>query len=98
MVNCLVFAGLALSHLNAGFLSYYFSKVLFLETGLALLVGGALAFLGSASTGKSRELINKNHEEWSIDKLRRCEKRANKYFMIAAIWFVQSILISFVGF
>jgi hypothetical protein len=78
--------------------SGFFSKITFLETGVALLVGGALAFLGSASASKSKELINKTHEKWSIDTLRRNEKRANKYFMFAVIMFAQSILISVLGF
>jgi len=77
--------------------SGYFSKITFLETGVTLLVGGTLAFLGSASATKNKEIINKTHEEWSIDKLKKSEKRANKYFIVAAIMFAQSILISLLG-
>lgn len=77
--------------------SGYLSKITFLETGIALLVGGAVAFLGSASASKTKELINKTQEEWSIDKLKKSEKRANRYFIFAVIMFAQSILISLLG-
>ena len=77
--------------------SGYLSKITFLETGIALLVGGAVAFLGSASASKTKELINKTQEEWSIDKLKESEKRANRYFIFAVIMFAQSILISLLG-
>jgi hypothetical protein len=79
-------------------LTGFFSKITFLETGITLLVGGAIAFLGSASASKNKELISKTKEEWSIDNLKKSEKKANKYFIIAAIMFVQSIIISILGF
>ena len=79
-------------------LSGFFSKITFLETGVALLVGGTIAFLGSASASKNKKLINKTQEEWSIDNLKKNEKKANKYFIVAAIMFAQSILIAILGF
>jgi hypothetical protein len=77
--------------------SDYFSKITFFETGVALLIGGALAFLGSASASKNKELITKTQEEWSIDQLKKSEKKANKYLIFAVIMFAQSILLSLWG-
>jgi hypothetical protein len=75
----------------------YFSKATFLETGLVLLVGGAIAFSGSVGSSKTKELIRKTDENWSIEKLRMSEKRANKFFLFALILFVESIALSFLG-
>jgi hypothetical protein len=79
--------------------SGYFSKITFLETGATFLVGGALAFSGSLLPSKAREQILKtDNEPWSMEKLRRGEKRANKYIMLALILFVESLLVAFMGF
>jgi hypothetical protein len=97
IVNCLVFVALTLLHFNAGFLSYYFSKVLFLETGIAFLTGGIIAFSSSALPSKTREYISKSTENWSIETLKQGEKRANKYFILAVVLLTQSILLSLIG-
>ena len=84
---------LGFSWVNSG----YFSKITLFETGISFLVAGALAFSGSALPSKAREVVLKSGEQWSIEKLRRSEKRANKYIVLAAILLVESILISFLG-
>ncbi len=75
----------------------FFSKILFAETGVAFLVGGALAFSGSVSSSKTKEYLRKSEEQWSIDKLRQSEKRANKYIILAVLLFLESILVALVG-
>lgn len=79
-------------------LSKYFSIITLLETGVAFLVGGALAFSGSILPSKAKEYVRKSDEKWSVDKLKESEKRANKYLVLAVVLFVESILISFFGF
>ena len=99
-INALTFAILVLSGspwTNLAF-SGYFSKITLLETGVSFLVGGALAFSGSVLPSKTKEYVLKSSDEqWSIDKLRKSEKRANKYIILAVILLVESILISFLG-
>jgi hypothetical protein len=87
--------GLSLSTLVArGFLS----KVSFLETGVAFLLAGVLAFSGSVLPNKAREQIFKTADEpWSIEKLRRSEKKANKFVALALFLFLESMLIAFLG-
>ncbi len=81
-----------------GLLSSRFLSVLtLLETGAALIVAGAIAFSGSASTGKVKEIIRKTEETWSIEDLRKSEKRANKYIVFAATVFLEALVISFLG-
>jgi hypothetical protein len=96
-VNALLFAILILSgySLNNLASSGYFSKITFAETGVSFLVAGALAFSGSVLPSKTKEYVLKSDEQWSIEKLRKSEKRANKYIILAVILFVESILISF---
>ena len=99
IVNALFFAILGLSGFGFFnlFLSGYFSKITLLETGIAFLVSGAIAFSGSISSNKTKEYIRKSDEEWSIERLRKSEKKANKYIILAIMLFVESIAISFYG-
>jgi len=75
-----------------------FSKLTFAETGIILIVAGLIAFSGSVSANKSKEYLSKSEQNWTIDKLRAREKQANKYIVLAALFFLQSIIISFVGY
>jgi predicted metal-binding membrane protein len=98
-VNALLLVVLVLlgSTLDAVVSSAYFSKITLLETGITFLVAGAVAFSGSVSSSKTREYIRKTDEKWSMDKLRKSEKSANKYIVLAALFFVESLIVSFLG-
>lgn len=72
----------------------YFPTILLLETGVALLIGGAMAFSSSAFSSKAKRLILHSEEKWSIDKLRQSEKRANAYIILGILLFLQSIILS----
>jgi hypothetical protein len=99
VLNGLVFLILVLSGSNLANLAFsgYFSKITLLETGVAFLVGGAIAFSGSIFPSKAKEYALKSDDKWSIERLRKSEKRANKYIFLAIILFVESIMISFLG-
>ena len=90
-VNVIVFATLRLSFGWAT--SGFFSIIFLLETGVSFLVGGAIAFSGSALPSK----MLKKKEEWSIDKLRGSEKKANKYLILAVFLFVECLIAAFLG-
>ncbi len=75
-----------------------FSKLTLAETGIILLVAGLIAFSGSVSANKSKEYLSKSTQNWTMDKLRVREKQANKYLFLALLFFLQSIIISFVGY
>ncbi len=96
-INFLLLALLAFSGSNFNDLIFsgYFSKITLLETGIALLIGGALAFSGSVLPSKAREHILKSDGTWSMEKLRKSEKRANKYIVFALVLFFESILYPF---
>ena len=98
-INAILFAILVLLGSSpTGLLSSgLFSKLTLFETGIALVVAGAVAFSGSASASKTREYVRKSDEQWSIDKLRKSEKRANKYIVMAIVIFAESIVISLLG-
>ena len=76
----------------------FFSKLTFIETGIALIVAGAIAFSGSVSATKSKEFILKSNERWSMEKLRVSEKGANKFLILALVLFLESLLISYFGY
>jgi hypothetical protein len=96
-INVLSFAvlfALGFNLVNSG----YFSKITLLETGITFLVGGALAFSGSALPSKAKDqILKKDHGEWSIENLRSSEKRANKYLILAVILFLECLAASFLG-
>ena len=77
--------------------SGFFSKIMLLETGVSFLVGGAVAFSGSALPSKAKGQILRKDEDWSIEDLRSSEKKANKYLILAVILFVECLVASFLG-
>jgi hypothetical protein len=99
-IDGLIFAFLVLSGLSPTGLvtSAFFSKLTLLETGVALIVAGAMAFFGSASASKTKEYIRNTEEQWSIENLRKSEKNANKYIILGLLIFAESLIISFLGF
>jgi len=77
--------------------SGYFSIITMFETGISFVIGGAIAFSGSILPSKAKEYALKSDGEWSIEKLRKSEKIANKYIMMAVLMFIESVIISFLG-
>jgi hypothetical protein len=75
-----------------------FSKLALFESGITFLIGGIIAFSGSVSANKSKEVLLKSSEQWSIEKLKSSEKAANKYLLLALIILVVSIIISVLGY
>jgi uncharacterized membrane protein len=93
-LNALIFVILIITSFSV---LNYFGKITLLETGLCFLVGGAIAFSGSASTGKANEQISKSSERWSIEKLKSREKKANRYLLLAGILLIECLIISLFG-
>jgi hypothetical protein len=75
-----------------------FSKLALLESGIIFLTGGIIAFSGSVSASKSKEVLLKSSDIWSIEKLKSSEKTANNYLFLALIILVVSIIISVLGY
>jgi hypothetical protein len=75
-----------------------FSKLTLLESGITFLTGGIIAFSGSVSASKSKEVLMKSSEQWSIEKLKSSEKAANNYLLLALIILAISITISVLGY
>lgn len=89
----LIFSGSSVLSLVSG----YFSKITLLETGVSFLIAGAIAFSGSVLPSKAKEYALKSDDRWSIEKLRKNEKRANKYIIFAVIMLIESIIVSLFG-
>ena len=99
-INAILFAIFVLLGSTATSLvsSGYFSKITLLETGIAFVIAGALAFSGSVLPSKAKEYALKTGEPWSMEKLKKSEKNANKYIVLAAILFLECVAISLSGF
>jgi predicted metal-binding membrane protein len=98
--NAVILAMLVLNSSFAYLLnSEYFSKITLLETGIALLVAGGIAFSGTVLPSKAKEQILKSESEhWSFEKLKKSEKKANRYVILALVLFVESVALSLFGF
>jgi len=90
----LVFSGSNVTNLA---FSGFFSKITLLEAGVSFLIGGLLAFSGSVLPSKAKEYALKSDERWSVEKLRKGEKRANKFIILAIIMLAESIVVSLFG-
>lgn len=78
--------------------SDYLSKITLLEAGIAFVAGGAIAFSASVLPSKARENILKTGEPWTMEKLKKSEKTANKFITLAVIMLLVSLLVSILGF
>ena len=100
VINIILFALFVLSGTTvANLVSLsYFTKITLLETGLAFLTAGAVAFSGSILPNKAKEHLFKTEDaQWSIGTLKNSEKRANQFIFLAIMLFFESIIISFLG-
>ncbi len=95
LLAILIFSGTSLSSLV---FSGYFSKITLIETGVIFVVAGAIAYSGSVLPSKAKEYVLKSEEKWSMEKLRKGEKIANKFIVLAGFLFLVSLIISIFGF
>lgn len=69
-------------------------NLLFLEAGLALLVGGATEVTSTASFSRIRETIFRTKENWTSETYRKGRQRALQYILIGALLTVESLLLA----
>jgi len=96
LIDSALLAVLALLGFDALSLVYagYFSKILLLEAGILFLIGGAIAFSSGLFPSKVREHVLRKDEDWSVEKLKKGEKKANQYILVGVLLFVQSLIVS----
>ncbi len=99
ILNMLILAILLVLGQNAESIlaSDFLTKVTLLEAGIALIVGGAIAFSGSVLPSKAKEAMTKSSEPWTLEKLKKSENTANKYIILGFIMFLIALLISMFG-
>ena len=74
----------------------FFSMILLLESGVIFLMGGLIAISSSIFPSKVKEHVFHSGEEWSQEKHKKSEKRANLYILTGAILFLESIASGFI--
>ena len=72
-----------------------FSVLLFLESALVFLAGGVVAMSGSIFPSKIREHFFRSKEEWSAEKHKKSEARANLYILAGVFLFFESLGLTF---
>ena len=65
--------------------------LLLLEAGLVFLIGGAIAMSSAIFPSKIREHVFHSGEEWSKEKLKKGEAKANLYILAGAFLFLESL-------
>lgn len=74
----------------------FFSVLLLLESGIIFVIGGLVAMSSSIFASKIREHVFHSDEEWSKEKQKRSEARANLYILTGVFLFLESIVSTFV--
>lgn len=69
----------------------FVTVLLFLESALVFLTGGAVAMSTSIFPTKIREHFFRSKEKWSTEKHRKSEARANLYILVGIFLFVESL-------
>ena len=69
----------------------FFPTVLLLDSGLLLLAGGLIAMAHSIFPSKIREYVFHSTEDWSQEKHKEGEKRANLYILAGIVLFLESL-------
>jgi len=70
--------------------------LLLLESALVFITGGAVAMSTSIFPTKIREHFFRSKEEWSAEKHRKSEARANMYILVGIFLFVESLGLAFI--
>lgn len=73
----------------------FFSVLLFLESALVFLAGGVVAMSSSIFPSKIREHFFRSKEEWSAEKHKKSEARANLYILAGVFLFLESLGLTF---
>ena len=74
----------------------FFSMILLLESGVIFLMGGLIAFSSSIFPSKVKEHVFHSGEDWSQEKHKKSEKRANLYILTGVLLFLESIASGFI--
>ena len=73
-----------------------FSMILLLESGIVFLVAGLIAMSSSIFPSKVREHIFHSGEEWSQEKHKKSEEKANVYILMGTLLFLESVISGFI--
>jgi len=68
--------------------------LLLLEAGLVFLIGGAVAMSSAIFPSKVQEHVFHSGEEWSKEKLKKGEAKANLYILAGAFLFLESLALA----
>jgi len=69
----------------------FLSLLLLLESGVVLLIGGAIAMSSSIFPSKIKEHVFRSGEKWSKEKLKHGESKANLYILAGILLFLESV-------
>ena len=74
----------------------FFSMMLLLDSGIIFLAGGLIAMSSSIFPSKVRKHVFHSDEEWSQEKHKKSEAKANLYILMGVVLFLESIVSGFI--
>lgn len=73
----------------------FFPTILLLDSGVLFLAGGLIAIASSIFPSKIREYVFHSQEEWSQERHRKGERKANLYILTGIVLFLESLASAF---
>ncbi len=73
-----------------------FSMLLLLDSGVVFLIGGSIVISSSIFPSKVREHAFHSNEDWSLEKHKKSEMKANLYILTGILLLLESIVAGFV--
>jgi len=70
----------------------FFSVILLLNSGIIFLVGGLMPMASSIFASKIREHILHSDEEWSHEKHKKSQTKANLFILLGVLLLLESIV------
>lgn len=74
----------------------FFPMMLLLDSGIIFLVGGLIAMSSSIFPSKVREHVFHSGEDWSQEKHKKSEAKANLYILTGILLLLESIVLGFI--
>jgi NADH:ubiquinone oxidoreductase subunit 5 (subunit L)/multisubunit Na+/H+ antiporter MnhA subunit len=73
----------------------FFPSMLLLDSGIIFLAGGLVAMSSSIFPSKVREHVFHSGEQWSQEKHKKSESKANVYIFTGVVLFLESVVLGF---
>lgn len=72
----------------------FFSTVLLVEAAVVFIIGGLIPISSSLFASNVRRHVFRSDEQWSVEKHRKSEEKANVFIVVGVVLFLESLVTS----